>query len=78
MMAQLNPANEALWKTQLATKGYATCTNPACRCVVKFFIVPFIVLTFQAMFPLTGWNDGTSQKLSWMDPGGRFCALQFL
>ena len=39
MMAQLNPANEALWKTQLATKGYATCTNPACRCVVKLFLI---------------------------------------
>ena len=38
-MAQLNPANEALWKTQLATKGYATCTNPACRCVVKLFLI---------------------------------------
>ena len=57
MMAQLNPADETLWRGQLARKGYATCTNPACRCVLA--IIYWYHLTFPgsgcAFYPWRVW-----------------------
>ena len=77
-MAQLNPADETLWRAQLARKGYATCTNPACRSarIHSFSPVgiaqPFLV---QVMLSLFGGDGGTSQELSRVDSGGGLCVL---
>lgn len=77
-MAQLNPADETLWRGQLARKGYATCTNPACRCVACHSFPPISITQLflvQVMLSLVGGYGGASQELSRMDPRGGLCVL---
>lgn len=78
MMAQLNPADETLWRGQLARKGYATCTNPACRSAVINSFAPIDVaqpFLVQVMLSLFGGDGGTSQELSRVDSRGGLCVL---
>ena len=78
MMAQLNPADETLWRGQLARMGYATCTNPACRCTGRDSFSPISITQLfldQVVLSLIGGHGGTPQELSWVDPRGGFCVL---